>query len=174
MADETRGAMSRVVDPLLRVAYRGAYGLALAYWFVRRPESSGTFVGVWHGGKVLLLQNSYKRRFSLPGGGQDRGESPEETGARELREEVGLHVSPQALRQVFERLGREEFKRDHCRFVELDLEAEPPLTLDNREVVWAAFIDLDTALRLPLVGLVRAYLEDAARRRGAGAQRARP
>lgn len=170
MADENRGTVSRVVDPLLRVAYRGAYRLALAYWFVRRPESSGAFVGVWHGRKVLLLQNSYKRRFALPGGGQGRGESPEETGARELREEVGLHVSPQALRKVFEKLGREEFKYDHCHFVELDVDTEPALTLDNREVVWAAFIDIDTALQLPLVGLVRAYLEDAARRRGTGAR----
>jgi hypothetical protein len=32
-------------------------------------------------------------------------------------------------------------------------------------VVWAAFIDVDTALQLPLAEMVRAYLEDAARRR---------
>jgi len=158
-----------LLDPLMRTAYRGAYTLALAYWFVRRPESEGTFVGVWHGRKVLLLQNSYKRRFSLPGGGRNAGESPAETGARELREEVGLHVSPGELREVFASLGSEEYKRDRCHFVEFDVEAEPALALDNREVVWAAFIDLDTALQLPLAELVRAYLEDAARRREPGA-----
>ncbi len=165
---EPRGDVSHLVDPLVRMAYRGAYTLALAYWFVRRPETEGTFVGVWYGRKVLLLQNSYKRAFSLPGGGQHRGESPEETGARELREEVGLHVSARELRHVFDAWGTDEYKRDRCHFVELDVQTEPRLTLDNREVVWATFIDADTALQLPLVQLVRAYLEEATRRRGPG------
>jgi 8-oxo-dGTP diphosphatase len=157
--------VSSLVDPLMRMAYRGAYTLALGYWFVRRPETVGTLVGVWHGRKVLLLQNSYKRVFSLPGGGQHRGESPRETGARELREEVGLSVAPSELREVFEARGTDEYKRDRCYFVELTVEAPPTLALDNREVVWAAFIDVDTALQLPLAEMVRAYLEEAARRR---------
>ncbi|WP_375767639.1 NUDIX hydrolase [Archangium gephyra] len=157
--------MSSLIDPLMRMAYRGAYTLALGYWFVRRPETQGTLVGVWQGRKVLLLQNSYKRVFSLPGGGQNRGESPRETGARELREEVGLSVAPSELREVFEARGTAEYKRDRCSFVELDVQTPPTLALDNREVVWAAFIDVDTALQLPLAEMVRAYLEDAARRR---------
>ena len=168
MVPEPR-AVSQLFNPLIRVTYRGTYTLARAYWFLRRPASEGTFVGVWRGRKVLLLQNSYKRYFSLPGGGRHRGESPVETGARELGEEVGLHVSPGQLREVFESLGTEEYKRDRCHFVELEVEAEPALTIDQREVVWASFIDLDTALQLPLAQLVRAYLEDAARRRRPGA-----
>lgn len=160
--------MSSLLDPLVRVAYRGAYSLALAYWFVRRPETEGTLVGVWMGGKVLLLQNSYKHAFSLPGGGRHKGESPVETGARELREEVGLRVSTDALREVFSSRGSDEYKRDLCHFVELELDAEPSLVLDNREVVWARFLDVDTALQLPLVQVVRAYLEEASRRRGRG------
>lgn len=158
--------MSSLIDPLLRIVYRGAYTVALGYWFVRRPETEGTFVGVWHGRKVLLLQNSYKQVFSLPGGGQNRSESPRETGARELREEVGLSVAPSELREVFEANGTDEYKRDRCHFVELTVESPPTLTIDNREVVWAAFIDVDAALQLPLAQLVRTYLEDARRRRG--------
>ncbi|MFB1478718.1 NUDIX hydrolase [Corallococcus sp. RDP092CA] len=158
--------MSSPIDPFMRVAYRGAYQLARAWWFVRRPRTEGTLVGVWRGREVLLLQNSYKQAFSLPGGGRHRGESPEETGARELREEVGLHVPASRLRAVCELHHTDEFKRDRCHFVELDLDAEPRLALDGREVVWARWIDVETALRLPLMPVVRAYLEDAARRRG--------
>lgn len=157
--------MSSLLDPVVRVAYQGAYNLALAYWFVRRPQTAGTLVGVWHGREVLLLQNSYKRVFGLPGGGRHPGETPEETGSRELREEVGLHVPPSALRTMFVGRGTDEYKRDECHFVELEVETEPALTLDNREVVWARFLDVDSALRLPLGQVVRAYLEDAARRR---------
>ncbi|RKI33496.1 NUDIX hydrolase [Corallococcus sp. AB004] len=158
--------MSTPIDPLMRVAYRGAYHLALAWWFVRRPRTEGTLVGVWRGREVLLLQNSYKQAFSLPGGGRHRGETPEETGARELREEVGLHVPASSLRVVCELHHRDEFKRDSCHFVEMELDTEPRLVLDQREVVWARWIDVETALRLPLMPVVRAYLEDAARRRG--------
>ncbi|WNG22444.1 NUDIX hydrolase [Cystobacter fuscus] len=153
------------MDPFVRVAYRGAYNLALVWWFVRRPTTEGTLVGVWRGREVLLLQNSYRRDFSLPGGGQDPGESPAQTGSRELREEVGLHVPPERLRPVFVSQNRYVYKHDTCHFVELEVETEPPLVLDHREVVWARFIDVDTALRLPLVRVVREYLEDAARRR---------
>jgi 8-oxo-dGTP pyrophosphatase MutT (NUDIX family) len=155
-----------LVDAFFRTAYRGAYSLALAWWFVRRPVTEGVLAGVWHGRRVLLLQNSYKRPFGLPGGGAHRGESREETGARELREEVGLSVEPHALRLVFEVEGTDEFKHDRVYFVELEVEAEPPIAVDRREVEWADFIDAETALRLPLQPLVRAYLEEAVRRRG--------
>ncbi|NMO22094.1 NUDIX domain-containing protein [Pyxidicoccus fallax] len=157
--------LNRLLDPLARVAYRGAYTLARVYWFVRRPRTRGVFVGVWHAGRVLLVQNSYKSRFSMPGGGYHGDESPEECGARELREEVGVTMAPGSLRTVFQTVGSEENKDDHVHFVEMDVDAEPPLTIDRREVTWAGFIDLDTALRLPVSGLVRAYLEDAKRRR---------
>ncbi|WP_395851687.1 NUDIX hydrolase [Cystobacter fuscus] len=157
--------MSSLVDPFVRVAYRGAYNLALVWWFVRRPTTEGTLVGVWRDREVLLLQNSYRRDFSMPGGGQNPGESPAQTGSRELREEVGLHVPPERLRPVFMSQNRYVYKHDTCHFVELEVETEPPLVLDHREVVWARFIDVDTALRLPLVRVVREYLEDAVRRR---------
>lgn len=158
--------LNRLLDPLARTAFRGAYALARVYWFVRRPRTRGVFVGVWHAGRVLLLQNSYKYRLSMPGGGFHAGEAPGQCGARELREEVGVDMPPAALRSVFQTVATDEHKDDHVHFLEVDVQTEPVLTLDRREVTWAAFIDLDTALRLPISTLVRAYLEDARRRRG--------
>ncbi|MFY2558715.1 NUDIX hydrolase [Corallococcus terminator] len=157
--------MKRWVDALARTGYRGAYTLARVYWFVRNPRTQGVFVGVWHEGRVLLLQNSYKQQLSMPGGGMERDESPAEAGARELHEEVGVRVDPASLRPAFEAVGTSENKEDHVRFLELDVDSEPTLTIDDREVTWAAFIDLDTALRLPVSPLVRAYLEHARPRR---------
>jgi 8-oxo-dGTP diphosphatase len=162
---EARAAARQVTDALVRTAYRGAYSLAMAYWFVRRPPVEGVFVGVWHGRRVLLLQNSYKRLFSMPGGGAHPGESHVQTGLRELREEVGLTLSAEDLSAPYDVVDYEEYKRDHVYFLELDVDAEPELTIDRREVVWAAFIDVEAALQLPLSGPVRAYLTDAARRR---------
>lgn len=43
-------------------------------------------------GRVLLCRQSYRNQWGLPGGLAGRGESPEETVVREVREEVGLDV----------------------------------------------------------------------------------
>jgi 8-oxo-dGTP diphosphatase len=161
---EARAAARDVSDALVRTAYRGAYSLAMAYWFVRRPRTEGVFVGVWHGRRVLLLQNSYKRLFSMPGGGAHKGESHVQTGLRELREEVGLTLSADNLRPVLEVADTEEYKDDHVHFLEVEVDTEPPLTIDRREVVWASFFDVEAALQLPLSSPVRAYLTEAARR----------
>ncbi len=166
---EARAAAREMTHAVVRVAYRGAYSLAMAYWFVRRPPVEGVLVGVWHGRRVLLLQNSYKRLFSMPGGGMHSGESHVQTGLRELREEVGLTLSADGLRAAYDVVDREEYKHDHVYFLELEVDTEPELTIDRREVVWAAFIDLDAALQLPLSGPVRSYLTDAARRRSSPA-----
>lgn len=166
---EARSAAQGLTDAAVRTAYRGAYSLAMAYWFVRRPSTGGVFVGVWHGRRVLLLQNSYKRLFSMPGGGSHPGESHLETGMRELQEEVGLTLSASQLREVLDVVHYEEYKRDHVFFLEVELDSEPALTIDRREVVWAAFLDVDAALQLPVASPIRDYLTDAARRRAAPA-----
>jgi 8-oxo-dGTP diphosphatase len=162
---QARTVARQATDALVRVAYRGAYSLAMAYWFVRRPAIEGVFVGVWLGRRVLLLQNSYKRLFSMPGGGPHAGETHVQTGLRELHEEVGLAASASQLRATYDVVDTEEYKRDHVFFLELELDTEPALTLDGREVVWAAFLDVDAALQLPLSSTVRSYLSEAARRR---------
>lgn len=41
-------------------------------------------------GKVLLVKPNYRDGWLLPGGVSERGESPRETCAREIREEIGL------------------------------------------------------------------------------------
>jgi 8-oxo-dGTP diphosphatase len=166
---EARSAARDLTDAAVRTAYRGAYSLAMAYWFVRRPSTDGVFVGVWHGRRVLLLQNSYKRLFSMPGGGAHPGESHLETGMRELQEEVGLTLSASQLREALDVVHYEEYKRDHVFFLEVELDTEPALTIDRREVIWAAFLDVDAALQLPVAEPIRAYLTEAAQRRAASA-----
>ena len=164
--DEPVSMLNRLLDPLARTAFRGAYSLARVYWFARRPVTEGVCVGVWHGGRVLLILNSYKRAFTLPGGSRNRGEPWPEAAARELREEVGVSVDHAGLRQAFETTSTDEYKRDHVYFFEWEADAEPEIRVDRREVTWGAFVDATEALKLPLISVVRSYLEDAIRRRG--------
>ena len=52
-----------------------------------RPRATAV---VTHKGKVLLVTDRGRNRYSLPGGGIQQGESPVTAVARELHEETGL------------------------------------------------------------------------------------
>ena len=51
----------------------------------------GTAVVIRHG-KVLLVRDKGRHKFSLPGGGIKKGEPTVSAAAREVHEELGLHV----------------------------------------------------------------------------------
>jgi len=59
-------------------------------------------------GRVLLLKHRFwkDQRWGLPGGLAKHGETPAETLRRELREEIGLQVTPTKLLRVITSRGR--------------------------------------------------------------------
>ena len=48
-------------------------------------------------GRVLLVEPTYKEHWEVPGGAVDADESPYDAAVRELKEELGLSVSPGRL-----------------------------------------------------------------------------
>ena len=59
--------------------------------------SQSATVGVFHGGRLLLLRRSgtapwMPLKYGLPGGSIEEGENPTEAAARELREETGMSL----------------------------------------------------------------------------------
>lgn len=48
-------------------------------------------------GRVLLVEPTYKDYWEVPGGAVDADESPYDAAMRELKEELGLSVSPGRL-----------------------------------------------------------------------------
>jgi 8-oxo-dGTP pyrophosphatase MutT (NUDIX family) len=128
------------MDRLWQLAYAAAYRLLLLWWLVRRPAHRGALVALWHDGEILLLRSSYRRGWSLPGGGIARGESAREAAVRELREEIGLSVPAASLHEAQALEFTWEHRSDHTTIFELALAQRPTLRLDNREIVAAAFL----------------------------------
>jgi 8-oxo-dGTP pyrophosphatase MutT (NUDIX family) len=157
------------VDALFRLGLRIAYRMLRLYWFVVRPRRSGAQVALWSGGRVLVIQNSYRRPASLPAGNLHRGETPAEAAARELREEVGVAVDPGRLRFVRTVVHDSDYKEDHTHLFELEMGELPRLELDGREVVEAEWMTLEQALARELTTPARAYLEALAHGEGPGA-----
>ena len=148
----------RGLDAWLRAAYRIAFRLQLALWRVTRPTIHGVHVAVWHAGRVLVIQNSYRRSYSFPAGRIKRSEVPSVAAARELEEEVGIAVRPDTLRDVGEMVDVTVYAEDRARVFELHCEDEPSIRVDGREVVMARFLEPEQALELDLIAVSRRYL----------------
>ncbi len=96
-------------NPLLLVADRSRR----AWWFVTRPFSVGVLALVVDDeGRILLVEQTYRSGWYLPGGGVRRKEGLDDALRRELREEVGVEpTSPPRLQGVYWRFG--ESKSDY-------------------------------------------------------------
>src|SRR5262245_47379342 len=141
---------------------RLAYRLRLAWWFVRRPAIHGSYIAVWHGGRVLVIRNSYRRLLSFPAGGRARGETLVETARRELFEEVGIRAELEQLAYCGDFVHNLNYAEDHGHMFELRCAAAPELRIDRREVIWAEFLEPADALARGVVGVVRLYLDQVA------------
>jgi ADP-ribose pyrophosphatase YjhB (NUDIX family) len=76
----------------------GADKVRRAWWFVTRPLSVGVLgLVVDDEGRILLVEQTYRHGWYLPGGGVRRKEPLDEALRRELREEVGVEPTEPPL-----------------------------------------------------------------------------
>lgn len=151
--------MPAASDRVARAGLRVGWLLVQAWWRLRRPTLRGAHVVVRHRGRLLCVEHSYKRGLGFPAGSAHRGETPRETAARELREEVGIRARPEALRILCRFEHRWRYATEDAHFFGLELDAEPELRIDRREIVAARFRTPRELLAEPLLPPVRAYLE---------------
>jgi 8-oxo-dGTP diphosphatase len=146
-----------------RIAYRIAYQLMRLHWRILRPNTHGALVAIWHDGEILLVKNSYVSFYSLPGGYLKRGETAIAAAIRELVEECSIRVKPDELRPGRTETHPFEGKSDTVEIFDLDVAVRPPITVDNREVVSAAFFKPEDALRLKLFPPLHRHIEERVR-----------
>lgn len=147
------------VDRSFQLAYVVAYRLMCVYWGIRRPNTHGALVALFHEGKILLVRNSYVSYYSLPGGYVGRNETSRQAALRELVEEVGVRARPEQLEPVIDEENEWQGKRDHVEIFVLEVERRPEVRIDNREVIEAIWISPDRALELSLFPPIRRLLE---------------
>ncbi|MEX1369136.1 MAG: NUDIX hydrolase [Nannocystaceae bacterium] len=150
------------VDLGFRTAYKVAHRMLRAYWSVRKPSTHGALIAVWHDGKIMLIKNSYRPQYSLPGGYVRPGESAPAAAQRELMEEVNLRVPIERLREVYSHTHDFENRKDRVTIVEIEVSDPPRFHVDNREVVWAGFESPQQVLRRPIVPHLAEYLRQRA------------
>ena len=151
-------------DRAWQAAYRLAYPVALAWWALRRPRHQGALACIRVGGAVLLIRQSYRRAWTLPGGGVQPGETPETAVRRELLEELQLPTP--ALHPGAVVCGTWNNRQEEVHVFELSLDHLPLLRLDNREVVEARLFAVDELPGLALSSAAAAYLVERGLRSG--------
>jgi 8-oxo-dGTP diphosphatase len=151
------------LDPLYRIVYTVGFRLARQWWRIRRPHHRGALVAIWVRDRLLLVRQSYRRGWTLPGGGVGHGEHPRDAAQRELKEEMGIATQSEDLTPVFETTGNWDFRHDFVQIFELQLPSEPAIRIDNREVVAARFEPASAAASLPLSPALRRYLRARSR-----------
>jgi 8-oxo-dGTP diphosphatase len=146
---------TRMVDAAVRLGLVVASRLLLTYWAIRRPRSHGVYVLAWWRDRLLLIRHSYKPHLFIPGGAPKSGEAWPAAAARELREEVGIDVEESRFRRIGQLVNRHEHKHDVVEVFEVEIDGEPEIRIDGREIVWAGFrpvSDLGALDLSPLTG----------------------
>ena len=141
----------------LRVFYRAAYLAARVWWFVRRPQTSGSLVALWCDERLLLVRTSYRPLYSLPGGFKKPRETSLAAAERELLEELGITITT-GLREAWHGTVTFEHRIDTVTIWEASVDAVPSIRVDGLEVVWAGWKTADEALALPLLPSIEQYL----------------
>jgi 8-oxo-dGTP pyrophosphatase MutT (NUDIX family) len=159
-----RSLVDAGVRCLLVLAYRGAR----VWWFIGRPSHIGAVAAIWHRGELLLVRSSYRRGWTLPGGGVGAGEAPRAAARREVGEEVGIALETAALVAAIEVEDRWESRHETVHVFETRLARRLPVRVDRREIVEARWMTPAAARRERLPPHVRRYLDwHDSRERGA-------
>jgi 8-oxo-dGTP diphosphatase len=106
---------------------------------------------VVRGGRALIIKRGHEPRkgeWSLPGGHVHLGESLSDAARREVKEETGLDVYPEAIIETFDRVHRDPDGRIRYHFVIVDFvceshDGDAVAGSDAEAVAWVSATELD-------------------------------
>jgi 8-oxo-dGTP diphosphatase len=148
----------RLKTCLWRAALTAVFQCARILAVLIKPRVRGALVAVWHGNRILLIEKSYQKKWSVPGGLVNRGESWTQAAVRETVEEVGIHISESDLILVGEVNG-DLGPRDRAQFFETWIDGPVHVTVDGREIIHAEFVEPAEALQRNLNEPLKVYLK---------------
>jgi 8-oxo-dGTP diphosphatase len=107
---------------------------------------------VWRDDRILLIRRRNPPRagqWSLPGGGQELGETIAEAARREVAEETGLDIVVEDVVEVIDLIERDEDGRVQYHYVLIDVNAtwtggDPAASDDAIDIAWSTLDELGT------------------------------
>jgi 8-oxo-dGTP diphosphatase len=149
--------MDKVVSFLWAVIYTVAFQSLRMVFTITKTQVKGAIVAIWHEGRVLLIKKSYRKRWSVPGGMVNKGETWKQAAVRETFEEVGLQIHEKDLMFIVEVAG-DIGPRDRAHFFQVEIDGPVDIEIDRREIRIAEFVEPEEALKRTLDENIRDYL----------------
>lgn len=146
------------MQKLRAILYKYTYPLARIYWFFRRPTTSGVRCIIRFDTEVLLVTHTYGNyAWTGVGGGIEKGETPEDTGRREAKEEVGVTLID--VTYITSIPYTAEYKKDTIHICVASVDSKE-LTINHSEIADAQWFSL-TSLPQNTSPLYLRFLEQA-------------
>ncbi len=114
------------------------------YWYIFRPATRGAKIILVNDNYVLLVKPTYGYKFTLPGGGIKKDETPEGGVLREIKEELNLNLDQITYLGSF--ISEVEYKKDtvYCFFAELKTRDITSTGVEIDTIQWFSINDLPT------------------------------
>lgn len=142
----------------LSFAYKLAYALLSVYRFIFRPQIYGVKCLIEFEGRILMIRNSYgDMRWTFPGGGFKRNESPEMAVMREVREEVGISLT--RVRPLGEYISTDGYKHDTVKCYTVEV-TTPSFEIERNEIyeaAWFSWTELPEPLASDALRVIELY-----------------
>ncbi len=138
--------------------YQLAAGLYETYRLVAKPHTHGALVAIWWQGRLLLVETSYRKVLSLPGGGIEAGETPLQAAVRELGEELGISAAAQELQNPWGCTELSAGGRNTVTIFAWHPTGQPEIRVDGLEIKGCQWLKREEALAKPLPNHLRDYL----------------
>jgi 8-oxo-dGTP pyrophosphatase MutT (NUDIX family) len=115
---------------------------------------------MWSEDQALIIQESYREGWSLPGGAIRPGEKASAAAVREAKEEVGVRLASDALGNLGELKWMAQNIAYRIHLFEAKIVPRPTVHIDNREIVRAEWRSREAALAMDLAPPLRQYLSN--------------
>lgn len=132
------------------------------YWFIVRPKTYGVKMVIENEGKLLMIRNTYgHKKWTFPGGGKNKNETPQNGAIREASEEVGINAkSPKYLGEY---LSTRQNKRDtvYCFYTKVNSTEFKIDPSEIEEAQWFGISDIPQEQSPAVQGILKLYLNQS-------------
>jgi 8-oxo-dGTP pyrophosphatase MutT (NUDIX family) len=101
----------------------------------RRPAPASLVV-VTHADAALMIFDSWRKEWELPGGTREPGETPRQAAIRELHEETGIHTTALSFAAVAEFDLRNPDRHELLAIYRTHLDEPPPLIVNDEALAF--------------------------------------